>query len=159
MTPTPARWLTKDQQRSWRAYLTGSARLTEALNRDLESAVGLSLTEYELLVRLSEAPERRMRMAALAESVVHSRSRLTHTIARLERRGFVERRPCPGDGRGVEAVLRDDGYAALVAAAPGHVASVREHLVDVLTPEQLTVLGEAFEAVSVALSDRCPDEE
>lgn len=153
MTTTP-HWLAPAEQRAWRAYLTGSARLTEALNRDLAEECGLSLNEYEVLVRLSELPERRMRMAALADSLVHSRSRLTHTVARLERRGFVSRRPCPGDGRGVEAVLLDDGYAALVAAAPGHVASVREHLVDVLTPEQLEVVGAAFEAVSRALAGR-----
>ncbi len=159
MTTTTPRWLSPEQQRAWRAYLTGSARLTEALNRDLAEESDLSLNEYEVLVRLSELPERRMRMAALADSLVHSRSRLTHTVARLERRGFISRRPCAGDGRGVEAVLLDDGHAALVAAAPGHVASVRAHLVDVLTPEQLEVVGEAFEAIARALVPRCGDGE
>ncbi|MPV50477.1 MULTISPECIES: MarR family winged helix-turn-helix transcriptional regulator [unclassified Pseudactinotalea] len=151
MTTTPTRWLSPAEQRSWRAYLTGSAGLAEALNRDLELASGLSLNEYEVLVRLSELPERRSRMAALAASLVHSRSRLTHTVARLERRGYVSRRQCAGDGRGVEAVLMDDGHAALVAAAPGHVESVRRHLVDVLTPEQLAAVGEAFAAIAHAL--------
>lgn len=159
MTTTTPRWLSPEQQRAWRAYLTGSARLTEALNRDLAEESDLSLNEYEVLVRLSELPQRRMRMAALADSLVHSRSRLTHTVARLERRGFISRRPCAGDGRGVEAVLLDDGHAALVAAAPGHVASVRAHLVDVLTPEQLEVVGEAFEAIARALVPRCGDGE
>lgn len=145
-------WLSDDQQVSWRAYLEGSSRLAEALNRDLERDSALSLNEYEVLVRLSENPSWTMRMSHLADSLAHSRSRVTHTVRRLEERGLVNRVSCVADGRGVNAVLTDDGYAVLVDAAPNHVRSVHQHLVDVLTAEQLTVLGEAMERVSQA----CP---
>lgn len=141
-------WLTAEQQVWWRSYLLGSARLTEALGRQLEQDSGLSLSEYEVLVRLSEAGDRSVRMAELAASLVHSRSRLTHTVNRLERRGLVERRPCAADGRGINAVLTDQGWHMLVAAAPGHVRAVREHLVDRLTGDQLRALGEAMARVA-----------
>lgn len=141
-------WLTAEQQVWWRSYLLGSARLTEALGRQLEQDSGLSLSEYEVLVRLSEAGDRSVRMAELAASLVHSRSRLTHTVNRLERRGLVERRPCAADGRGINAVLTEQGWHTLVAAAPGHVRAVREHLVDRLTGDQLRALGEAMARVA-----------
>lgn len=146
-------WLSDDQQVSWRAYLEGSSRLSEALNRDLERDSDLSLNEYEVLVRLSENPSWTMRMSHLADSLAHSRSRVTHTVRRLEERGLVNRVSCAGDGRGVNAVLTDAGYAMLVDAAPNHVRSVHRHLVDVLTDEQLAVLGEAMERVSQACRD------
>jgi DNA-binding MarR family transcriptional regulator len=141
-------WLTTEQQGWWRAYLTGSARLTEALSRQLDRDSDLSLSEYEVLVRLSEAPGRTRRMAELAESLVHSRSRLTHAVTRMERRGLVERRACQADGRGINATLTDAGMAVLVAAAPGHVRAVREHLVSRLTDAQLRSLGEAMALVA-----------
>lgn len=137
-------WLSEDQQRWWRAYLLGQARLNEALSRQLETDSGLSLSEYEVMVRLSEAPGRSVRMAELAASLVHSRSRLTHTISRMERRGLVRRDSCLDDGRGVNAVLTDEGYQLLVDAAPGHVRAVRAQLVDRLTDEQFRALGEAM---------------
>ena len=143
-------WLSDDQQVSWRAYLEGSSRLAEALNRDLERDSALSLNEYEVLVRLSENSSWTMRMSHLADSLAHSRSRVTHTVRRLEERGLVDRVSCVADGRGVNAVLTDAGYEVLVDAAPNHVRSVRQHLVDALTAEQLTVLGEAMERVSQA---------
>ena len=151
------KWLSAAEQQAWRAFLNGSAWLQEALNNDLEVESDLSLNEYEILVRLSEAPERRVRMSVLAEHLVHSRSRLTHTIARMQRQGWVDRAPCPEDGRGVEAVLTDRGYETLVRAAPGHVASVRRHLVDVLTPEQMAALGEIFATVAARLHPQAPD--
>lgn len=141
-------WLTPPQQRAWRAYLNGSAWLHEALNDDLEEEAGLSLHEYEILVRLSEAPGRRIRMSALADRIVHSRSRLTHTITRMQKRGWVNRQPSRDDGRGVEAVLTEEGWHTLKKAAPAHVASVRRHLVDALSPEQMEKLGEIFAAVA-----------
>lgn len=143
-----AHWLTEAEQRSWRAYLMGSAGLQGALNRDLEEHSGMTLNEYEILVRLSEAPEHRVRMSVLAEHLVHSRSRLTHTIARMQRHGWVDRAPCADDGRGVEAVLTEEGYATLVKAAPRHVQAVREKLVDVLSAEQMTALGEIFTLIA-----------
>ena len=142
------RWLSAEQQASWRAFLLGSARLTESLNRQLEADCGISLAEYEILVRLSEAPERTIRMSELAAAVVQSRSRLTHTVARLESRALVRRETCLADGRGVNCVLTDDGFAFLVEAAPGHVRAVRENLVDLLTEDQFRVLGEAMAVVA-----------
>lgn len=146
-TTPPTTWLTEEQQRHWRAFLDGSARLNEVLGRQLEHDAELSLSEYEVLVRLSEAPERTLRMSLLADSLAHSRSRITHTIRRLEARGLVERRACPGDGRGVNCQMTERGFERLEAAAPGHVRAVRTHLVDVLTDDQLRALGEALAAV------------
>lgn len=142
------RWLDEDQQRSWRSFLLGSARLTEALGRQLEADSDLSLSEYEILVRLSEAPEHTARMSELAQSLMHSRSRITHTVGRLERRGLVERRTCLADGRGVNARMTGAGYRLLVAAAPGHVRAVRANLVDLLTADQLRGLGDAMALVA-----------
>ena len=142
------RWLSDEQQRAWRSYLLGSARLTEALTRQLEADSGVSLSEYEILVRLSETPGRTLRMSELAASLVHSRSRLTHTVSRLERRGLVERRTCEDDGRGVNCMMTDTGFALLEGAAPGHVRAVRSHLVDLLTDEQMRVLGEAMAVIA-----------
>lgn len=147
-TEEEVRWLSPDQQRAWRSYLTGSAMLTEALSRQLDADSGLSLSEYEVLVRLSEAEDRVLRMSQLAMSLVHSRSRLTHTVVRLERRGLVRRETCAADGRGVNCVLTDAGFQALREAAPGHVRMVRAALVDVLTDEQLEALGAAMRAVA-----------
>jgi DNA-binding MarR family transcriptional regulator len=143
-TPEDVPWLSAEQQGWWRAYLVGAARLTEALGRQLEHDSGLSLSEYEVMVRLSEAPGHTLRMAELAESLVHSRSRLTHAVSRMEGKGLVERRQCSSDGRGINAHLTEAGWAALVAAAPGHVRAVREHLVDRLTDAEFRTLGEAM---------------
>lgn len=148
------RWLTEEQQVHWRAYLLGSARLADALTRQLEADSGLSLNEYEVLVRLSEAPERTVRMSELAASLVHSRSRVTHTVARLEGRGLVERRTCLADGRGVNCAMTEAGWELLRAAAPGHVAAVRAHLVDLLTDEQFRALGDAMAVVARGIGDQ-----
>jgi DNA-binding MarR family transcriptional regulator len=141
------RWLDAAQQRDWRSLVAGSARLTERLDRVLRDKHGLSLPEYEILVRLSEAPEQRLRMADLAESVSHSRSRLSHTVGRLESDGLVRRESCFGDGRGVFAVLTPQGFDRLELASHDHVESVREFLVDVVDPADLVAVGRAFRAV------------
>ncbi len=146
------RWLTPEQQEHWRAFLVGSARLNDALGRQLERDSDLSLSEYEVMVRLSEAPDRTLRMSLLADELAHSRSRVTHTVRRLESAGLVRRRACAGDGRGVNCTMTDEGYARLEAAAPGHVTAVRTNLVDVLTEDQLRALGEAMAAVRDALA-------
>jgi DNA-binding MarR family transcriptional regulator len=143
------RWLSADEQSSWRAYLRANRELDVALDRDLQS-VGVSLSEYELLSMLSEAADQRLRMSALADLIVQSRSRVTHTAARLERRGWVRRTPAPDDGRGVLLEVTDEGRRAIERIARVHVASVRRHLVDVLTPEQFRALGEAMRAVREA---------
>jgi DNA-binding MarR family transcriptional regulator len=149
-------WLTAEQQVAWRSYLLGSILLGERLDRDLRNKHDLSLPEYEILVRLSESPQRELRMAELAHSLRHSRSRLTHTVNRLEQAGYVVRRACSSDGRGVMATLTDLGLATLVKAAPDHVASVRDHLVDVLTADEFRVVGEAFARVGARLDKPAP---
>ncbi|MDO5501895.1 MAG: MarR family transcriptional regulator [Actinomycetia bacterium] len=140
------RWLTEEEQASWRAYLHGARILEVALDADL-SKLGLSLSEYELISMLSEAQGCRMRMSALADLVVQSRSRVTHTAARLEKRGLVTREPTPEDRRGVELVLTAKGREMLDRASASHLESVREHFIDLLTPEQFTQLGEAMAIV------------
>lgn len=141
-------WLSPEEQVHWRSYLLGVARLNEALNRQLEREAGLSLSEYEILVRLSEAEGRTLRMSDLATSLMHSRSRLTHTVGRLEAQGLVERRACPDDRRGVNCTMTDAGYALLERSAPGHVRAVRENLVDPLTSDELRGLGCAMAKVA-----------
>ena len=150
------RWLSADQQVSWRSYVMGAARLTDALNRQMERDSGLSLNEYEALVRLSEAPDHTSRMSDLATSLVHSRSRMTHTVGRLEARGLVERRSCEDDRRGVNCVMTDAGYQLLVRAAPGHVRAVLELLVDRLTGTELRALGAAMSKVAPHAADGVP---
>lgn len=149
-----ARWLDAAQQREWRAFIDGSLRLAEALEQDLKARHGLSMAEYEIMVRLSEAPERTMRMAELAACASQSRSRLSHTVTRLERSGLVERSSCPDDKRGVLATLTDKGYDALETAAPSHVAAVRDLFVDVVEPEDLAAIGRGFRAVIGRLDER-----
>ena len=149
MSGDGVRWLDEGEQVSWRAYLRANRELDVALDRDLQ-AVGISLPEYELLSMLSEAPMGQLRMSALASLIVQSRSRVTHTAARLERRGWVRRSPAPDDGRGVLLRITDEGRRAITEFAVVHVRSVRRHLVDVLTPEQFAALGEAMEAVRAA---------
>ena len=140
------RWLTSDQQRVWRAYLLGSALLQERIDADLRS-VGLDGAEYEILVNLSEAPDRRLRMAELADAVHQSRSRLTHTIARMEKARLVERISCPTDRRGVWAALTTEGVELLKSAAPSHVETVLRNFVEAMSPEDYAAVGRAFAAV------------
>lgn len=146
-------WLTLDQQQSWRTFIEGTMRLNEALNRDLEQKQGVSMNEYEILVRLSESDNNTMRMSELADNLAHSRSRITHTVRRMSDRGLVERQTCEGDGRGVNCVLTERGYQALVASAPDHVRAVRKLFVDHLTPEEFDTLGKAMEKVTMACLD------
>ncbi len=140
------RWLSDPEQQAWRAYLSANRLLLEALDSGL-TRQGLSLSEYEIISQLSEASDRRMRMSELADVVVQSRSRLTHTATRLERRGWVVREPFEGDRRGVLLSLTDAGYAKVVEVAPRHVEDVRRHLVDRLSLEQFIALGEAMRVV------------
>lgn len=142
------RWLDEDQQRTWRAYLDATQVLQRGLEAQLQDEAGMPHGYYELLVRLSEAPERRLRMSALADAAVSSRSRLSHAVAQLEQRGWVRREACPQDRRGQLAVLTEEGFAALEAAAPGHVDAVRRLLIDRLTPAQLVQLRAISEAIS-----------
>ena len=143
------RWLSDDEQQAWRAYLWGSRFLEEVLDRDLQEH-GLQLSEYEILSMLSESDGRRLRMSELADIVVQSRSRLTHTAARLEKRGWVVRQSCLSDRRGVELVLTDQGRSRLEDTAKDHVESVRRHLLDVMSPAEFLALGSAMAKVQAA---------
>ncbi|GAA4611523.1 MarR family winged helix-turn-helix transcriptional regulator [Saccharopolyspora hordei] len=136
---------------AWRAYIVGSALLEHRLNRDLQLSHDLSIADYEILVRLSESPDQRMRMSELANDVAHSKSRTSHQVRRLEAAGLVRRVECPDDGRGVLAVLTEAGAAKLREAAPVHVASVRENLIDLLDEHEQEVLGRIFDRLTAHL--------
>ena len=140
-------WLTPEEQRSWRAWLNATQMLSDRLNRDLTTQHDLTLTDYEILVQLSEHPERRLRMSELADRTGFSRSRLTHQIDRMADAGLVERQQCTEDRRGSFAVLTEIGWQTIVKAAPDHVASVRENLVDLLGPTAFAQLGKACSAI------------
>ena len=150
-------WLTREQQQHWRAYIAATTLLGERLSRELQAAHGITMADYEILVRLSEAPDRRLRMSQLADHTLASRSRLSHQVDRLEKVGLVERIPCAEDRRGANAVLTEKGWTLLVAAAPTHVEGVREHLVDQLTPEQFASVGDALAVVAAHLQGMKPD--
>jgi DNA-binding MarR family transcriptional regulator len=147
---TEPRWLSVDQQIHWRAFLDGVAQLNEHLDEALRP-FGLDLGEYEILVRLSESPDRRLRMSELAAQARQSRSRLTHTINRMQAKALVCRVACASDGRGVMAVLTPSGFALLEQAAPTHVQSVRQFLVDRIDPDDFAALGRAMRAVAQPL--------
>ncbi|HKA69783.1 MAG TPA: MarR family transcriptional regulator [Actinomycetes bacterium] len=138
------RWLSDQEQRHWRAYLEVTARLFDRVNRDLQETHNLSLADYEVLATLAEAPGRRLRMTTLAEHTHSSKSRLSHAVTRLERTGLVRRVNCPTDKRGWFAELTELGQQRLEEAAPDHVQSVRDNLVDVLTGAELTAVGSAM---------------
>ena len=145
MAETP--WLSEDEQCTWRAFLTAMRLLTDQLDRELQRDADMPHTYYEILVALSEAPERRLRMNQLADVCQSSRSRLSHAVSRLEEAGWVRREACPTDKRGALAVMTDRGFAAIESAAPGHVEGVRRYVFDVLTPEQVRQLGEISAAI------------
>jgi DNA-binding MarR family transcriptional regulator len=150
-------WLTTEQQQHWRAYLAATTLLDEKLSRELQAAHGLTLADYEILVRLSEAPDRRLRMSQLAAHTLASRSRLSHQVDRLEKSGVVERQACESDRRGANAVLTQHGWDVLVAAAPTHVSGVRRHLVDLLTAEEFAAMGKALAIVASHLQGMEPE--
>ncbi len=150
------RWLDSDQQRSWRALMMGTTLLLDRLDSDLRAAFRISLTEYEILVRLSEAPGRQMRMAQLADAMCHSRSRVTHTVARMETAGLLHRGESPEDGRGVVAAMTDEGFALLEGAAHVHVKGVRANIVDLASDEDFAALGRVMNAVADHLVSRHP---
>ncbi|MFF9639875.1 MarR family winged helix-turn-helix transcriptional regulator [Kitasatospora aureofaciens] len=145
------RWLDRDEMAAWRGFVVASNLLNRRLERQLKEDSGLSHQQYEILVHLSAAPGDALRMTELADKLVTSKSGLTYQVTQLERMGLVARRSCPSDVRGVIAELTDQGREMIRRAAPGHVALVRELLIDVLTREQLAVLAEGLGAVSARL--------
>jgi DNA-binding MarR family transcriptional regulator len=142
------RWLSKEQQAHWRSWLTATTVLREQLSRELHETHGLTITDYEILVRLSESDQKSIRMSDLAKLTLLSRSRLSHQIDRMETAGLVSREVCPDDRRGQLAVLTSTGMKALVAAAPDHVEGVRKHFVDVLTDAEYKALGSAAKKIA-----------
>lgn len=152
------RWLDAEEQRAWRSFLLGTTLLLDRLDEDLRREHGLSAVEYEILVRLSEA-DGTLRMAQLAAALAHSRSRVTHTVKRMERAGLVVREESPEDGRGVDCRLTDAGHATLVGAAPDHVETVRHSLVDLVEREDLLALGRVMNAVCDRLIGAHPERE
>jgi DNA-binding MarR family transcriptional regulator len=136
--------LSDAEQKAWRTYVESSWALHTRLEDDLRAMTGLSMSDYHVMVVLSEAPERRLRMGELADRLVFSPSRITYQINQMAKRGLVRKQPCSSDGRGQEAVLTDAGMAALVDAAPKHLATVRDSFVDHLSPDELDVIGHVF---------------
>ena len=146
------RWLDDDEQRTWRAFLTAQLLLTDRLERQLQRDAGLPHAYYEILVRLSEAPDRTLRMNQLADSSLSSRSRLSHAVARLEAAGWVRRRACDEDRRGAFADLTPAGMAKLEEAARGHVEAVRANLFDALSRDQQRALRDIADTLVAHLS-------
>ena len=155
---TETRWLSAEEQVAWRSFVDGVRALIDVLDRQLQADSNLPHSYFEILIPLSEAEGRTLRMSELAEAARSSRSRLSHAVARLEQRGWVRRLDCPTDRRGQLAQLTDEGFAIVEAAAPGHVETVRKYLIDRLTPEQLRVMGEIGQLLlaSTSASDLPP---
>ena len=134
-------WLSDEQQAAWRPFVALLLRLPAVLDAQLQKDAGITQFDYLVLSGLSEAPDRTLRMSELAATASSSMSRLSHVVSRLEAKGWVRREPCPGDGRFINAVLTEEGWRKVEATAPGHVAAVRELLVDTLTGEEFAQLG------------------
>jgi DNA-binding MarR family transcriptional regulator len=142
--------LTDTEQAAWRTFIESSWALHTHLEDDLRAQTGLSMNDYHVLVVLSEAPGRRLRMGELAGRLVFSPSRITYQINSMVKRGLVRKQPCPEDGRGQEAVLTDEGMAALESAAPLHLVTVRDRFIDRLDPDELEVIERVFDKVRKA---------
>ncbi len=154
-----ARWLDEPQQKSWRALVMGMTLLLDRLDADLRRNFDVSLAEYEILVRLSERPGRQLRMAQLADALAHSRSRVTHTVKRMEGAGLVARGASAEDGRGVVCAMTDLGYELLAQMAPTHVNGVRDYLVDLAGTDDFDALGRVMNAVADKLVVAHPESE
>ncbi|MEV6927735.1 MarR family transcriptional regulator [Dactylosporangium sp. NPDC051485] len=141
------RWLNDAEFRAWIGYRRMRALLDLQLARRLAADQGLSEPDYDVLTSLSDSPDRRIRLSEMAERMLWSKSRLSHHVTRMQQRGLVTRKECPSDGRGAFIVLTDQGMEVLRAAAPGHVTAVREHFIDLMTEEQVRMLGDITETV------------
>lgn len=155
------RWLNTSESRAWRGYQQMSAQLEALLHRNLVRATGLSLSDYEVLVHLTDSPDGVLRAFELGSALQWEKSRLSHHLRRMENRGLIERQSCESDGRGLFVVLTREGRQAIESAAPSHVADVRQYLIDILTPDQLVTLAEISEKVIAGLPsdhDVCADD-
>ncbi|MEV0229062.1 MarR family transcriptional regulator [Nonomuraea sp. NPDC050786] len=151
---TDPRWLDATEMAAWRAFLSTSHLLERRIEEQLKAAAGLTHPQYEILVRLAEAPGHQMRMTELSRGAVVSKSALTYQITQLEKAGMVERAKCPGDERGVLAVLTEAGLRCLERVAPGHVEVVREYLIDRLSREELQAMTTAMQKTEAVLRSR-----
>jgi len=149
--PIDPQWLSKDELAAWVRVIALLELVPGVLDSQLRRDAGLTRFEYYVLAMLSEAPERTLRMTTLAGQTNATLPRLSHVVRRLEERGLVERFPCAEDGRATNARLTADGWLKVQQAAPGHVGNVRQHVIDALTPEQLTQLTEIADAVLARL--------
>ena len=143
----PVKWLTAAELDSWLSLVRLMTWLPWSMDQQLQRDSNLGMVEYQVLAMLSQSPEQTMRMSSLAEITNASLSRLSHLVKRLEQRGLVRREPDPADGRFTRAILTDQGFQTLAAAAPGHVAHVRSLVIDVLSPEQLRRLGQTADRI------------
>ena len=141
-----ANWLTPSEEAAWRQYIVTSRRLYEALEEDL-AGHGLSMSDYEILVYLSDAKDRSLRMSDLADKTILSRSRLSHRIKYMEGKGWVERQKCASDKRGTWAVMTTKGWNTIVKAAPDHVASIRKRFIDQISKADQANIAAIFEKV------------
>lgn len=141
------RWLDPLEARAWRGWIELSELVRTRLAHDLWAQSRLSEADYAVLVHLSEAPAHRVRMTDMAAALRWSKSRLSHQVGRMEKRGQIAREGCPSDARGAFAVLTATGLREITAAAPGHVESARHYLIDLLTPEQQAGLADITEAL------------
>jgi len=153
---TETRWLGEPQQRSWRAYVRMQGRLAAALNRQLQTDSELSLADFDVLVALTDVADGRVRVFELGLLLQWEKSRLSHHLSRMARRGLIARQECCDDGRGAFAVLTDAGRRAIEAAAPSHVDAVKRLVFDGLTPDQVAALGEVCEHVLSRLAAQDP---
>ena len=152
------KWLNPREMKAWRSYIIASRRLLDALDLDL-AGHDLSMADYEVLALLSEAPDRRMRMTELADLAMVSKSRLSHRMKVMEKIGWVKRQACDSDKRGSWAVMTDKGWKAIVKAAPDHVASVRNRLIDHLTAKDQEDISKIFERIQSNLRNQYRSEE
>lgn len=150
------RWLDDEEQRTWRLLAAVVLKLPAELEQQLQRDAGMSHFEYWVIALLSEAPQRRLRLSHLAAQANASLSRLSHVVKRLEARGWVRREPCPDDARASFGVLTDAGYEAVVAAAPGHTATVRRAVFEDLTPADVVTLGRICEGIVARLGPERP---
>ncbi|MFG1793346.1 MarR family winged helix-turn-helix transcriptional regulator [Nocardia sp. NPDC049149] len=142
------RWLDDEEMRAWQAFLASTALLNRRIEQQLKDDARLSHPQYEVLVRLERAPGNELRMTELSDALFTSKSGITYQIDQLEKAGFVRRTPAPGDPRGIVASLTPAGRRKLEAAAPGHVALVRDLLIDVLTVEQRKAIADGLGEVA-----------
>jgi DNA-binding MarR family transcriptional regulator len=144
-------WLPAEAQQLWRRWLRLNALLPGVLHRELQADAGLSLPDFDVLVQLTDSPEGRVRVSDLARGLHWERSRVSHHITRMERRGLVRREECRDDGRGAWVMLTEQGRAVIEQAAPAHVATVRRLVFDALTPQEAQVMAEVIEKVLARL--------